>query len=795
MGRFFLHCLLVGLLAQSVSAQSLLHQANRRFDELAYHKAIELYEQVLNRSVLAEEERLGVLTKLGYSYQQVRDAVNTERVYRVLFKDSESLPGDYVQCYLYYAQALASNGKYKEAQEVYEKYAGLQNEDGRGKQFSALYQDVSILTRNSGNYRVDYLDFNTDKAEFSPAYYKKGLVFVTDGREAHALKRVFTWNNTAFLDLYYMPEKTLETKTASLGGASAHVTRRRTPRLLGEDDYTVSTANDTRTVGFSGNPATSAEGNRVERPVTGSQAFSSTLNTKYHEGPVAFTKEGTRAYFTRNNYNRGRYRESADGINKLKLYAADFKNGNWGNVQELPFNGDDYSTGHPALNSTDKLLYFASDRPGGFGGTDLYVSRFRDGKWSQPINLGKEINTKGNELFPFVDDRGNLYFSSDGHPGLGDLDIFYAPLIDGTTAKFVQNLGEPINSSRDDFGLITDGERLAGYFSSNRRRGGSDDDIYRFRREGTLYACRELTIHVFDAQSKQPLGNARVEVVDQEGRDDKKELQTDGDGNIRLCLDPESDFLFSGIMEGFVSNRMGFSTKGLSDDQPLRLEMPLTRPKTGAVLANSRKPTQTKLHGAVVAQQNRKPLQGVRVTLRNNCDSVRQEVVTGADGRYQFAVTGECDYRLEATKSQWVTVSRRVTRDSASVINLTMFRAGDVVRVDNIYYDLDKWTIRPDAAKELDKLVDLLKQYPEMRIELRAHTDSRATTQYNKTLSTKRAQAVVAYLREQGIAANRMLAAGYGESQLLNDCKDLVPCTEEEHQQNRRTEIKILKPE
>ena len=746
---------------------------------------------------MPETDLRAAKAKLAYSYRQIRDTQKAEQSYRDLIAMGE-LPAEYAQCYLYYAQALASNGKYREAQEAYEKYNAVQKDDQRGPLFSKLYRDVSSLSRNAGSYKVDFLNLNTTKAEFSPTYYKEGLVFVSaQGGEGNGVKRVFNWDNSPFLDLFYMPERKeiKGGKASSLGGSPTRkgLSTSKIGRILGRDDYTAPTSNDTRTVGFYGGTNVNAGLGYEDEPVTESARFSQTLNTKYHEGPATFTKDGTRVVFTRNNYNNGKYRESSDGINKLKLYTAVQTNGDWQQVEEIPFNSNEYSTGHPAFSADDKLLYFSSDMPGGFGGTDIYVTKLDNGKWSTPINLGKEINTKGNEMFPFVDEKGNIYFSSDGHPGLGDLDIFFAQLeTDGAHAKWVQNLGEPLNSNKDDFGIVTDGERKAGYFSSNRKNGGVDDDIYRFTREGPLYPCRELTVVVFDAETKTPLANASLNVANNTNDADKRDIKTDTEGNIKLCLDAENDFQLLASNEGYLENTIGISTKGLTDDMPSRLEIPLAKPKvieppvSGVDMANS------KLRGRVTTQQGKLPMAGVKVVLTNGCDQSKQEMLTGEDGTYEFSIKPGCDYSLEAIKDSMGTTGTRVAKDGSGTTDLIMFKKGDVLRIDNIYYNLNKASIRADAASELDKLVGLMKKYPAMKIEMRSHTDSRATTQYNKTLSTNRAKSAVAYLKSKGIKATRMIAKGYGESELLNQCKDGANCTEEEHQLNRRTEIKIL---
>jgi outer membrane protein OmpA-like peptidoglycan-associated protein len=791
MTRIFSILVLAWLMGDSLLAQSLTRQANRQFDQLAYTKAIELYEQALNSpTALSDAERMEARVRLGYSYQQTRDMPNAERVYRDLI-GSGKLPVDYTKCYLYYAQALASNGKYREAQEAYDKYGSLQSNDKRSASFSKLYRDVNALTRNAGSYKVEFLSMNTRRAEFSPMVYKDGLIFVSSGHEGNGVKRVFKWNNTPFLDLYYLPDlQTIRgSKASSMGGssASAKQVRTRLIRPLGSDDYTAPTANDTRTVGFFG-------GNNIsmgyeDQPISESDRFSRTLNTKYHEGPATFTKDGSRVIFTRNNFNDGQYRKSSDGVNKLKLYTATQTNGFWSKAEELPFNSDEFSTGHPSLSKDDQLLYFSSDRPGGFGGTDIYVSKWAKGKWSEPVNLGKDVNTKGNELFPFADEKGNLYFSSDGRPGLGDLDMFYAQLsADGQQGGVVRNLGEPLNSPKDDFGIVTDGDRNSGYFSSNRKHGGADDDVYRFTREGSLYPCRELTVSVVDANTREPLANTTI-AMDNPANDKQKELKTDAEGVVRVCLNVDSDFKFSASREGYVDNKVGFSTKDLSDDQPSRLEILLDKPK------EPEKPATTTLRGRVLTQIDLKPIANAKVVSINECDGTSQETTSGPDGSYEFSLQTGCAYALEAMKDNMGTTGAHVDKAGVGVTDILMFKKGDVIKIDNIYYDLNKATIRPDAALELDKVVSLMTKYPTMTIEMRSHTDSRATATYNKTLSGNRAKAAVAYLKKKGIAPKRMVAKGYGESTLLNKCKDGVNCPEEEHQQNRRTEIKILKLE
>ncbi|RDB04027.1 OmpA family protein [Runella aurantiaca] len=782
--------LATGLWVKEVKAQSSLQQANRQYEMMAYSKAIDLYEQAL-KGGLTDSTKLNTLIKLGNSYRQIRDTQNAERVYRLVVGEGTIPSTAQANSYLYYAQALASNGKYDEAKDAYERYNQLQQDDIRGKEFNKLYTDVNKLSKNRASYTVESLDnINTNRAEFSPTYYKKGLVFVSARNEGLNVKRVYSWNQTAFLDLYEIPDLSVinSKKTSKLGGSTLvnKTERVKGVYLLGSDEYTSPTANDSHIPGnyrsANVNGTTTAP---LKNAVIESQNMGKSINSKYHEGPVAFFKDGKRILFTRNNYLNGKYKTSKDGINKLKLYSAESANGNWKDLKELPFNSDEYSVGHPALSKDDKLLYFVSDMPGGFGGTDLYVSKYDGANWSTPINLGPAVNSSGNEMFPFVDAQGNLYFSSDGHAGLGGLDIFYAKLIEGVMAKKPRNLGTPINSAKDDFGLITDAERTSGFFSSNRRQGGHDDDLFRFERTGPLNPCQDIIVNVIDAETKMPLANAVVEMAGKSESDTEvKTGQTDKNGSIRLCLDPENDFVFKTTYEGYVGNSVDFVAKDLDITEVIKLDIPLTKIKV--------KPKTFTLRGLVTTQKDRKPISGVKVLLRNECDDSVQEAVTDANGTYLFEVPSGCDYTIEALKDNLGTMGSKVKGGETSEANITMFEKGDVIKIENIYYDLDKSNIRTDASAELNKLVEVMNKYPKMKIEFGSHTDSRSSAKYNKTLSTKRAKAAVAYIVNQGISSKRIIAAGYGESKLVNKCKDGAPCTEEEHQQNRRTEIKIL---
>ncbi|QHW00512.1 carboxypeptidase regulatory-like domain-containing protein [Spirosoma endbachense] len=788
-------------------ADSLLRQAERLLSYKAYGRAIDAYTQILSEQgdQLTTAQKATAQGKLAYAYQQVGDGVKAERYYReALTNGTDEDPQQLLQ----FAQTLASNGKYQESQKQYERYLQLRENTPSRRPSVTPDGDVPISggRKEAIRYRLEYLALNSAGEEFSPAFYQEGLVYVSGKKGGSAIETKGNGGGAGYLDLFYVPNRN-SLKIASIinadGSTSKPVNERiKNERQVGSDEYTRPTANDSRTV-----PGFDASINITEglgydvRSTSSGQRFSKTINTKYHEGPATFSKDGSRIIFTRNNYNEGRSGKSDEGVNKLKLYTARQQNGIWIDVEELPFNSDEYSVGHPTLSRDEQFLYFASDMPGGFGGTDIYVSRFLNGQWGRPVNLGQTVNTKGNELFPFVDDAGNLYFSSDGRGGLGALDVFFATLANPSTVQSVEHLDAPINSAEDDFGLITDAGRRGGYFSSSRRDG--NDNIYRFVRESSLFGCRDLTIRLYDTNTDAPLDSVTVLVKAKgEGRPDQT-ITTDRNGLVRICLEGNNNFTFQASRDGYINSTIGFTTRALTDDQPTRLEISMMKPTVimDTIPDASAGPvslTRSRITGIVISERDRRPIEGVTVRLRNECDRTQLEYVTGSDGRYSFDLDPGCDYTLVASKPEFGTNTNRIKRLPKKAkpkelsADLRMLSVGDVVTIDNIYYDLDRYSLRPDAARELDRLVATMRKYPSLVIEIRSHTDSRGDAGHNKILSTERAKAVANYLNSRGISRKRMVAIGMGESQLVNNCTDGVICTDAEHQRNRRTEFKVV---
>jgi peptidoglycan-associated lipoprotein len=427
--------------------------------------------------------------------------------------------------------------------------------------------------------------------------------------------------------------------------------------------------------------------------------FPDEINSDTHESSAVFSDDGSLMYFCRTNEERVQIGE--EWIATVKLYQAQFIEGKWTNIEELPFSSDQYSTMHPALSPDEKRLYFSSDRPGGFGSFDLYyVEIDEQGNYGEPINLGKTINTPHRDQFPFVAEDGTLYFASDGHEGLGGLDIFMSRSYDGTFAKPV-NLGETLNTGMDDFGFIVKDSLHTGYFSSNRK---GSDNLYAFTRKE----------------------NPRKFFVEGEVRDiNTKQLLP---GSIVTLYDMQ-DNLIGQLVVG----------------------------ETGDYVFNTEPNTRYRIEAE-----------------RDFYASKTEYIETLDDGRVRFNI----ELQIESYDDAEEII---VTKDDGLVY----------IQLENIYFDLDKWDIKPEAARTLDVLVDLMKKYPRMEVELGAHTDNRASDAYNLRLSNNRAVAAVDYLVENGVARRRLRSKGYGERVPLIDCKE--QCTEADHSINRRVEFIILR--
>ena len=538
------------------------------------------------------------------------------------------------------------------------------------------------------------------------------------------------------------------------------------------------------------------------------------VNGKYHDGTATFTTDGQTMIFSRNN----RQGQNKDGIIDLKIYTAARKRGEWVNTRELHFNSNDFATCHPALSPDGSLLFFASNRPGGYGGMDLYVVKKVGDDWGAPINLGPEVNTAGNEIFPFVATDGMLYFSSDGHPGMGGLDIFSVTM-NGVIPGQVARLPEPLNSPNDDFGFTADAAGRKGYLTSDRPGGKGQDDIYRWRFNGLKPVM--ASICVLDKETGARVGDAslRIRPADVPGwgldTGDPRNMAWPVGGLVSLkSEDGQPAFTFASSCDVQMAVLPGsfyvveVNKKGYA---PVRMQVSAHEMTLGPeYLVTIKRPAALPAFGTVRDRSSGAPLPLTNVRVRNNCTGTTTTLQADAEGGFRFEWDCRCDYEITAERSgfgpgeKWLKSAESDCgeRVPAAAIYLEpapaatpVLEVGTVIELENVYYDYDRFFIRSDAAVELDRVVALMRKYPSLEIELGSHTDSRGSDSYNLELSQKRAEAAVVYIISKGIDSRRIKAKGYGETQLVNHCANGVPCSEAEHQQNRRTEIKVTRLE
>jgi outer membrane protein OmpA-like peptidoglycan-associated protein/tetratricopeptide (TPR) repeat protein len=878
------------------------------YEKAEYLKAIPYYKKASRNK---DTDREDALIKLGDSYRKVNDWKNAEITYRqAIDVDGQVKP----EVYYNYAQALKVNNKYEEAAQQYKNYIKLAPNDEHAKSALKFCTEISYYLTKPREFTVKNVEnVNTPLAEFSPFVIDHKLMFIAE-RESFDFVNypVNDYDGQPFLNMYISNLNGSELKKA--------------------------------------------------------KALSKKLNSQYHDGPGCITSDGKTLYFTRVGLKK------KGGVSYAKIYQATGGDRNWGDIKPLNINSESYSVAHPSISNDGNTLFFASDMPGGYGGKDIWCS-LRDGdNWSQPVNLGPDVNTSGDEMFPTVRKDGVLYFSSNGLPGFGGLDIYTAKKIQ---SKWIldRNEGLDLNSSGDDFGITFLNDTL-GYFSSNRIGGKGDDDIYLYEFSsksmiisGTVlltekagsYAKNKKVI-LFDgkgvavdstntnergffqfknldsekrylavlAETDPSLfGKARYFLAENDSvihrvstrmpgnRFSFKNLPVDPNGLPDLYTDDDLVFAgslmsgdnaavavknaklklvndFGDVVEETTTNEFGaFAFRNIPTDQnylvaieetdselPVGTKITLTN-KSGKEVKTFYKPAKGQKFTFKVLQsekntlkemdaddvnlvmglygymydQNKRPIINAKLRVKNEDGSGMQELTTTDKGKFNFQnLQAEKDYIFEADEKDpalkdvrriyiadgkgriykvidieggkftfkvlevdkaalgefviddpWLKVADRkkeqkpepepVVKDKPVVKPVVEEESElSLTIVENIYYPYGDWHVSADGERILNKAVDALKDYPKLILEISSHTDSHSSDQFNLNLSRKRAEACVDYMVKRGIAKNRLKAVGYGESRLLNKCTDGVPCTEDEHKVNRRTEFKITKP-
>ena len=819
--RIFLTFLLWVFCQNSFGQNSakMFQRAEEYSKRLSFAESIVTYESILsNPAKLTETEQQRAKLGLANASYLVKDYAKAEKYYREVLKNFPVLKDGEQVAYKRFAQVLATTRHYEEAGDYWKMFLELDDHAKQNAVFQNLYNKSGQLLRNQNSYEIKYLGINSGFPDFSPLYYQQGLVFVSGRQQTKAIKRFFGWDNSNFLDLYYLDDlKKLEgpdsgSAVLGTGGNNSGNNQR-------QEYFTNPTVNDSKSIG---QDESISSQNYFEPPAIPTVPFSSNLNSKYHEGPAVFYNNVQNIIFTRNEPIKNSLfkKQKNEEITRLKLFSAELQNGKWQNIKELPFMKKDYSYAHPAITPNGRFLFFVSDMPGGFGGTDLYYTEFLEGSWAAPVNAGPKINTSGDEMFPYWDNENNLYFSSDGYPGLGSLDIY--------TVRFnletkqpespVRNLGAPINSQYDDFGIITDKDRTTGFFSSNRKRGGNDDDIYSFRRIGVMYGCKDLVVILKDSSDESNLANFKFSVEDISQKNSLETFTTKAGGLANICIKAEQNFKLRFEKDGYISKEIVYSNIQTPDYFTdtlhvfLNKEIPVQKieaeKKETAKIVQKWAGNQKNSFRAIITDAEGNPVSNARVRFINKCTGEMQEMMSRKDGTVEFYRDYDCDYELISDKDGF-TISRDIIKKiviaitlgkkkelaiANNLFNTKLYRIGDVIRLQNIYYSSDEYKLNKAAKKDLDNLIEIMKKYPFMAIEITSHTDSRGNAQVNLALSQRRAKEVLDYLTKS-IDKSRIRALGKGESEPVNNCSDGVQCTEAEYAKNRRTEFKILQME
>ena len=636
--RLIIHIFSVFLLVGSTFAQeNKIKKANEEFESYDYIDARKIYLNVVEDGY----ESVQVFEKLGDTYYFNSEYAEANKWYEQLVNNypNEVKPEYYFRS----AQTLKSVGRFEESKAMMEKFNLSSEGSSLAKEQMNNWQAFEELANSQNKkFKVTNITSEMSGSDFGPSFYGDKIVFASSSINTEGNK-IHDWNGLPYLDLFEAE--------------------------IGEDGNLINVEH--------------LEGD---------------IQSPYHESSAVFTKDGNTVYFTRNNYIDGKKKRGKKRLVSLKIYKATKNDdGTWDNVQELPFNDDSYSVAHPALNQEETRLYFSSNMEGTLGESDIwYVDILETGNYGKPVNLGPVINTVERETFPFISDKNRLFFSSNGHVGLGGLDIFRASLNDSEGFYKVTNLEQPINSNQDDFGFIVKEVEKIGYLSSNREGdgGSSSDDIY--------------------------------------------------------------------------------------------------------LIAENCNPV---IHGAITDAETGEPLDGSIVYLIDTDNQVVSQQVTEANGNYQFEENIECDkqyvVRASNDEKEYQPLEKVVMTPEGSMMlqvdlaltppDCPVNDLGCRLDLQPIYFDFDKHNIRPDAEVELAKILEAMKEYPQLNIHIESHTDSRGNDAYNMQLSERRAKSTLEWLVDKGIDRDRLSSKGYGESQLINNCSNGVNCSKEAHQLNRRS--------
>ncbi len=683
--------LIIALIAQFAFSQK-KSRADRFFEQGDFLNAAEQYEQQLNQEGYTKH----ILYHISTSYYNTFQFRKAYRYLKILtsgkFYDRDKSYDNKYNFMMY--QVLSALGEYDKSIVFLAKYTA----DDTDKEFdkTSAISTIENFKLKDDDYKVKSASFNSDASEFGAIKKDSTVYFTTDRRPYSPLDKNYKWTHRPFLDIYKVKV------------------------------------------------------DKKNQPVSDIEIISKEINSKLHEGNFCFSNDGNTIYISKSNSEKGKKKYDSIRNNSIHLYKATKVEGEWGKPEKLDFNDVNYSIEHPSLSANGEKLYFASNMPGGYGDFDIYyVDVNLDGTFGEPVNLGEVINTKNREQFPFISEKGHLFFASNGHLGLGMLDNFVSEFKNGELTKPI-NLGAPINSSYDDFSLAYYNE-TDGFFASNRKKVG--DDIYSFTQIGEIFPKEYIArFEVRDFASDSYIPKSEVVLYD-EDNEVVYESQLDSIAGFDIKL-------FSGKYN-FKASAFGYKTK------------------TRAVLVKEK---ENETYIVYLDKDRRKD------------DSVNEDRIRIKDSINIKEGTSITNTSSNRKREEEISKSRLREMLMADTEGPPVIEKNGKLyfEMPPIYFDYDKWNIRADSKKVLDKLALKLEKYKTVYIKISSHTDSRGTSSYNQLLSERRAESTRNYLALIGyVNARRMQFVGFGESEPLIDCENKL-CTEEEHQTNRRSEFEII---
>lgn len=883
MTKKFIYIIL--LIFYSVVGFSQMKKADKYYSKYNFAKAIPSYEKIAKGN---SSDKQAAMIKLADCYRILNNYTKAENYYSQAVSIGK-VPAD---VNYNYGNVLKSNNKYSEALTQYSIFLSENKNSALAKNAVKSCQEIKYWESKPKEYEIKNIEsINTNRSEFCPYVVNNKLFFVAEKVNDIVDFEKSLINNQPFLNIFSSEIKNNEIKKEKL--------------------------------------------------------ISGKINSSFHDGPISFTNDGKTAAFTRVDYVVNN--KNKNFTNRAKIYFSELNGNNFSKPRAFIYNSDEYSCAHPSLSVDGTMLFFSSDMPGTIGGQDIWMCKKNGDTWDKPVNLGFDINTSGDEVFPTIRKDGKLYYSSNGLPGFGDLDIFSAKQIDG---KWLLNRNEGLylNSKADDFGITFLNDTI-GYFSSNREGGKGGDDIYYFK-----FTDKNITVDgviLLTENSNDPAKNVKVYLLDSNGQalDSTKtnekgyfafrnldadktymaeiedsdvsmknksryyladknnkisrithangsgqkfvfknlpvdpngmpDLYNDDDlslaGNLLYGENPSKPLAnkkvviineFGDIIENTTTNEFGaFAFRNLPLDQNYSLSIDDTDIPAGAkIILTNKSGKEVKMVrsdakggfkfnllavdktaisdlsvddkdlimaiNGYLYDQDKKAINNAKVTIFNQAEVV-ENIITDEQGKFAFRNLGtdknylfaidESDARFTSISKIYVAdakgrIYREVKRNSKGkfqfdLLDIDRTALGEysvddpwlevlnmknkekqqaITIIENLYYAYGDYKIDASGKNILDKVITVLNSNKNLNIELSSHTDSRSSDEFNIALSQKRAKAAVDYIISKGIHKSRLKAIGYGESKLLNNCKNDSDCGEEEHAKNRRTEFKIV---